>query len=509
MEPYIYTASLGIGAGKLRKFLPEKPVYKITVEKGEKQKCTLLDTFENDLEKKALVLFRIGATLILVNLKTGQMIEQTAGSTWRFAWELERGPVASVLQDVSELRAYLPVAQQIRFRFDRGLLLDDEEKTRARFHSLILYRKDKTFTVGTTQYLRGYDQSYAQLIDILKKSGAQPAPEQLNIYANLGIRRKPYNPKPSIPIKSQSPAKESATLIIATLIDVARVNEPGIIDDIDTEFLHDYRVSFRKVRSVISLFKGIYNQEKTAELKKDFGDIMQNTNRLRDLDVYLLERDNYFKLVPQSSQKGLSILFAYLESERQKELEKVIKALKSKEYLQQVKKLKKLFSKQKHIPAGPKGELPSREFGARLIQKRYNQVCRIANTIDADTEDETVHQLRISCKKLRYLMEFFTPLFPQADIQLLIKKLKVLQDNLGKFNDYSVQQDFLRQIVTTDLAAFKEKELQVTESIGALTAMLFRLQLKERKQVMKNFSRFDNDETRTLFNQLSRNIEEN
>ncbi len=508
MEPYIYTSSSIVGAGKLKKFLPEKPAYMINIEKGEKQRCRLLDTFENDLEKKALLLFQVDTILILYNLKTGQLLEQKAEKAWRFSPELNSGAVAAVLQDVSELRAYLPLAQ-LSFRIDRGLLLDDEEKTRARFHSLILYGKDKTLTFGTTQYLRGYVRAHTDLKETLNNAGALPAPEQLKIYTQLGFQRKSYNPKPQLPIKSQSSAKESATLIINTFIKVARINEPGIIDDIDTEFLHDYRVSFRKVRSVLSLFKGIFNKEITEELKNEFAGIMQNTSRLRDLDVYLLERDNYFAMIPQSSQTGLTSLFAYLQTERKKELKKVIKNLKSKNYKLQVKMLQKLFAKEKTIPAGPKGELPSKEFGAKLILKRYNQVCRIANTINANTEDERVHQLRISCKKLRYLMEFFTPLFPQDEIKLLIKKLKILQDNLGKFNDYSVQQDFLRQIVKTDLAAFQDKEIQVTESIGALTAMLFRLQMKERKQVMKNFSRFDSETTRALCKQLFRKIEEN
>jgi CHAD domain-containing protein len=129
-------------------------------------------------------------------------------------------------------------------------------------------------------------------------------------------------------------------------------------------------------------------------------------------------------------------------------------------------------------------------------------VCKIASSIEKTTPDSVIHELRISCKKLRYLMEFFTPLFDEESVKKLIKTLKNLQDNLGNFNDYSVQQAFLRHILDHDLGQFKGKEIQISEAVGALTAMLFRMQKKERNQVMNNFSRFNSEETRLLFKQL-------
>lgn len=506
MEPFIYIVYTNIRVGKLQKFLPQEQAYKIALQKGEKQQGMLLDTFENSLLKKALLLLRVGSHLTLIDLKNGQTYEQNEPKEWLFADELKRGPVASVLQQVSHIRAFLPVAE-VSFRTDLGLLLDDEEKTRARFHNLSLHHQDKSISIGTTHYLRGYHKAHTDLKEALSAAGAVPAEDCSTFYNALGIDNRSYNPKPRILLDKNAPAINSSATIISTFISVARENEFGVVADLDTEFLHDYRVSFRKVRSVLSLFKEVFSAELTSQLKQEFAEIMQNTNRLRDLDVYLLERNTYFKLIPASSHPGLASLFDFLEKERNNELKKVIKTIKSKSYKKQLQGLEKLFRKPDKLAAGPKGQETSLQFGAMLILKRYNQVCKIAHTIDADTEDQIVHKLRISCKKLRYLMEFFTPLFPEKEIKTLIKTLKVLQDNLGKFNDYSVQQEFLRQILRTDLSEFREQKIQVTESIGALTAMLFRLQQKERKQVMKNFARFDNIETRSLFKSLFTNEE--
>ena len=84
----------------------------------------------------------------------------------------------------------------------------------------------------------------------------------------------------------------------AAILKIAESNVPGILDDLDTEFLHDYRICLRKVRSVLSLVKDVYPAEGTGRMRKILGDLARQTNRLRDLDVYLLARDEYRELVP-------------------------------------------------------------------------------------------------------------------------------------------------------------------------------------------------------------------
>ena len=98
-------------------------------------------------------------------------------------------------------------------------------------------------------------------------------------------------------------------------------------------------------------------------------------------------------------------------------------------------------------------------------------------------------------------MEFFTPLFHRNKIKTLIKSLKVLQDNLGRFNDYSVQQESLSVFLAEHPLKGTDR-IKVAESIGALTAMLNMLQQKERNLVMANFLKFDNRDTRMLFDNL-------
>jgi len=501
MDPFTYFLPAAFNQKKLLKNIPSEPQYGLSLEKTEVWQGILLDTFDEKMLGSNNMLFQVGERLLCFDLQSGQLIEQASPETWSFSFDLPDGPVTSILKGISSLRAFLPVAK-VELYLQHGTLLDDERKTRARLHHLTISRGGKTVGVGSAQYLRGYDQAHADLCQSLEKLGAVSRGDVGQVYEFLKIKREKYISKPVVRLNPDAPVKESAQTIINAFLKIARRNEKGIIADYDTEFLHDYRVGLRKVRSVLSLFKGVYSPEDTDRLKQDFASLMQKTNSLRDLDVYLLNKKQYFELVPEDTHEGLEILFHYFAGERRKEQKLVSQIIKNKTYLKEIDRLQKLFAEGAALIAGPKAEEKSIAFACRLVHKRYGKVCSIARGIDEKTEDEAIHQLRINCKKLRYLIEFFAPIFPENEIKTLIKSLKALQDNLGNFNDYSVQQTFLRQVLSEKMGGFGGTELKVAESVGALTAMLNRLQQKERRQVMKNFALFDNSETRATLAKL-------
>jgi CHAD domain-containing protein len=228
---------------------------------------------------------------------------------------------------------------------------------------------------------------------------------------------------------------------------------------------------------------------------------MKTTNRLRDLDVYLLEKAHYFSLLPESLHDGLHIMFAAFGEERQGQLAHVATMLESSSYAGTMPELAAYFAAPNALESGPNASELTLPFACRLIWKRYSKVCKIARGITADTPSKDVHRLRIQCKKLRYLMEFFTPLFPRKAIKRLIKALKRLQDNLGSFNDYVVQQRSL-QVFLHEYAQHHTESLKLAESIGALVVVLHQRQVVERQQVMENFASFDSEATRTAFTTL-------
>ncbi|MDK3018324.1 CHAD domain-containing protein [Pseudodonghicola flavimaris] len=471
----------------------------VSAPEAEAVDFALLDCFDRPLTGSGRVLIEAGAELTL--LTDAGRLAQTAARAGNFPGDLAPGPVRTAIADLPFLRSLLALGRG-RMVEQRLALLDDQDKTQARARLWRLEPKGRgvAVTLVALQRLRGYDAAYDQLARRLR--GAGPHLPLTALAATLFPGCPPYSAKPVVPFTADSAARSTATALIAAHLAVARQNEAGVIADIDTEFLHDYRVALRKVRSILSLFKGVYDPALTDELKRAFSDLMAPTGRLRDLDVYLLDRAFYFELLPDRLHPGLEALFALFAAERERQLAGLSRRLRSKPYGAEMVRLQAVFADPERLVSGPAADLPVGDFARGLIWKRYRKLCRIAREIGPETPDHEIHMLRINGKKLRYLMEFFAPLFPGKQMAKLIKPLKRLQDTLGRFNDYSVQQSSLAQFVETHHAADRVADLAIAQSLGALIAVLHQRQLEERARVQSHFADFDSPATRETFRKL-------
>lgn len=471
----------------------------VRTQDAEAADVTVLDCFDQPLRQSNRLLIEVGDTLELL-MSDGQILKQVARRTGNFVVDLSDGPVKEALANLSALRVLLPVGSG-EMRQETLTLVDDVEKVQCRAQLRLLTTTAGGMLLVVLQGLRGYDKALAQLRKTIDSAGALPLGE-VDVYAQLFPEHSRYRARPEITITPDMTAFDAANDIIAAYIPVARANESGVIADYDTEFLHDYRIALRKIRAVLSLFKGIYDFEQTDDLKARFSALMAVTGRVRDLDVYLLERQKYYDLLPQSLHAGLDTLFSRLASERTERQAKLADHLRSKSYHKEFARLAKLLGARKKLTRGPKAELSAKGYASALIWKRYQRVCKIASAIDADTTDAEVHALRIHCKKLRYLMEFFMPLFPQSGMKSLVKPLKRLQNNLGLFNDYAVQQDSLSVVLHQLDEPSQSSVLEMAQSIGALIAILHRRQMEERVRALDSFAQFDSPRTRETFRKL-------
>jgi CHAD domain-containing protein len=471
----------------------------VRTQDAEAADFTVLDCFDQPLRQSGRLLLETGKTLELL-MANGRVLTQPGRRTGNFVIDLSDGPVKQALADLSALRSLLPVGSG-EMRRETLTLVDDVDKVQCRAQLRFLTTTDGGMLLVVLQGLRGYDKARAQLRKTLESAGAI-ALEEVDVYSRLFPGHPRYLAKPEVAITPDMAAFDAANDIIAAYIPVARANESGIAADHDTAFLHDYRIALRKIRAVLSLFKGIYGSEQTDDLKARFSALMAVTGRVRDLDVYLLEQQKYYDLLPQSLHAGLDTLFSHLASERAEMLAKLAEHLRSKSYDKEFATLAKLFGARKKLTRGPKADLSAKAYASALIWKRYHKVCKIASAIDADTTDTEVHALRIHCKKLRYLMEFFAPLFPQKQINSLLKPLKRLQDNLGLFNDYAVQQDSLSVFLRQFNKPSQTGVLEMAQSIGALIAILHRRQMEERVRALESFAQFDSTQTRQTFRKL-------
>ncbi|MFD2113683.1 CHAD domain-containing protein [Thiorhodococcus fuscus] len=261
--------------------------------------------------------------------------------------------------------------------------------------------------------------------------------------------------------------------ILAGQFEILIEHLDGARDNQDPECLHDLRVATRRTRSALGQIKGVFDEATTADFKSRFAWLQQVTGPTRDLDVYLHGFEDYEASLPPEMRAALEPLRRYLMNRYEAERSRLVAAFDSDAFQRLMLDWRAFLAEAS--PDSVEAPNADREIGAlagERIRRLVKRVRREARGIRDDSPPEQLHELRKSCKKLRYLIEFFAPLFPESETRRLIKSLKRLLDGLGVYQDLSVQVGFL-----TDTARrMRDEGAADTETLlamGALVGHLF------------------------------------
>jgi CHAD domain-containing protein len=237
-------------------------------------------------------------------------------------------------------------------------------------------------------------------------------------------------------------ADAAAAAVLRALLEVMEANLAGTIAGTDSEFLHDFRVSVRRSRSVQREFKKVFPPAALEGFRHEFKWLQQATGDTRDLDVYVLEFDALTALVPGAIQADLVPLLGVLEARRQRARREMARALRSGRTSQLLQDWAAFLEELVELPlAGrERAQRPVAEVAAARIVKVYRRMLKMGKAIGPSSPAEDFHALRKRGKELRYLLELFgTPLFDAEVVKPMIKALKALQDVLGRHQDREVQ----------------------------------------------------------------------
>ncbi|MBX3058662.1 MAG: CHAD domain-containing protein [Anaerolineae bacterium] len=471
-------------------------------ETGQQRHDIYYDTFDWRLYQQSLALVSNKRTIYLADLAAAEDGAQTPlRQRPTFAWNLPDGEIKERLSPLLDVRALLPQAELTSYRVPYRVLNEDE-KTVARLVVETLQPSTADAPPLTTCArllpLRGYETETEQVGDWLVEQGAT-AVTPLDLYERIltAVGKDPgqYTAKPRLALDPALPAPMALKQLLRAELEIIQTNAPYIPQDIDTEFLHDFRVALRRTRSALSQFKDVLPAEPVARFRDDLKTVAQWTNDLRDLDVYLLAEPTYQAMLPDFMQADMAPLFAYLRRKRKKALRTAVSALRSPTYQQ----IMADWSTFLYTTAPGASADPILPLAQRRIHKRYRRIIKQGQQILLSGSEPEMHALRIECKKLRYLLEFFITLFPPEEMALLIGQLKTLQTNLGDINDLHVQEAYLLRLAA---------ELPLPESratllaVGALVAHLHQQRAQARDKFSAAFTQFATPENRRLFKQL-------
>jgi len=192
----------------------------------------------------------------------------------------------------------------------------------------------------------------------------------------------------------------------------------------DPEGVHQMRIAIRRTRSVLSSM-----DLKQSKFYAEAQWLARELGVVRDLEA-LLSRE-----ADGTDDTGFK---AYLHSRWRAQRQALKDHLMSARYEQFV------LTFNAFIGAIAPANQTIRQAARHSISRQLRQTKRLGRRINAASSDALVHQLRIHCKHLRYLIEMFEPAAP-GTLQRFSANAKALQDLLGDINDQRIAMVTLAQ----------------------------------------------------------------
>lgn len=485
-------------------------MYAIREHPLKKQNEHYYESFDWRLYNKGYLCKKWGKTLYLTTIEGDvQLTEIGEPGKHFFPRELPEGQLQSFISPVVGVRALSEILflKKSSTQFD---LLNKDGKTVLR----LFYEHGQAIGNGVEEQLvpvlrlveiKGYEKPFNKILALVKEVGLPELSAEQTFFQRgiiaIGRQVNDYNSGFTLLLENDVTFTAAAARICLHLVRDIEANYAGVLADIDSEFLHDFRVAIRRTRSFLSQFKQAFHGEEIQFLQNELKWLGSLTGPVRDLDVYLLDKPKYMSMLPAELQSGLEEFFIDLGKMRFRRLEEMREGLMSERYSSLMSEwkvfLKNLGKDQKEGQAAD-GDQLCRPLAIKKIRKRFDKILKDGRKLSYQNPDEDLHRLRIQGKKLRYLLEFFSSLFVEEEIDYFCKHLKKLQNNLGDFNDTSVQLEMLTQS-QKDLTGRSKRSIAIAAAIGGLITHLSEEHEKIRKKFEEVFDTFASQKNEDRF----------
>ncbi len=216
-----------------------------------------------------------------------------------------------------------------------------------------------------------------------------------------------------------------------------RQNERALHDGQADEAVHEMRIAIRKLRTTLQVFEEmrLFDQRTVHRLRGTLRRPGQMLGAVRDLDVLLARVDDDEAI---NAHGDAVMLHAALVRRRGKAWKRLMRELQGKRMrrvMAQLKRFPKGYWNQQGNPTANSHErLLAHDAIGSIIWRRYEEIRAFEVVMPAEATPGQLHEVRIACKHLRYVLE----IFDQSDDpqwQPLLGMLKEAQSSFGALQD--------------------------------------------------------------------------
>ena len=239
------------------------------------------------------------------------------------------------------------------------------------------------------------------------------------------------------------------------------------LQDHDEEILHNLRVNLRKVRSLLKIFNGVFDEKVTLFFGENFKILANSTNKKRDLDIFL----GFL-----SEQKHANELIYFVQKALNLEYENVKSYLGDEENYAFLKEWE-IFLNEGEFYRSKLFDVSLSRLGSFKLRTLLVLAQKRLKSLDQDCPNESFHKIRIELKKVRYTYEFLSEIFYFDGLKKYEERLKDMQEIFGALQDYDVWLGILERLPE---AAGKEK----------LESKIYKQIYKTREEILKKRLKF-------------------
>ena len=239
------------------------------------------------------------------------------------------------------------------------------------------------------------------------------------------------------------------------------------LQDHDEEILHNLRVNLRKVRSLLKIFNGVFDEKVTLFFGENFKILANSTNKKRDLDIFL----GFL-----SEQKHANELIYFVQKALNLEYENVKSYLSDEENYAFLKEWE-IFLNEGEFYRSKLFDVSLSRLGSFKLRTLLVLAQKRLKSLDQDCPNESFHKIRIELKKVRYTYEFLSEIFYFDGLKKYEERLKDMQEIFGALQDYDVWLGILERLPE---AAGKEK----------LESKIYKQIYKTREEILKKRLKF-------------------
>ncbi len=216
----------------------------------------------------------------------------------------------------------------------------------------------------------------------------------------------------------------------------------------DIEYVHRIRVASRRMRAALRHLQTCFDKAHIKGWRKEVRRITGRLGEARDLDVQLEAVRAYRgTLPPEACLAGVERLALRLHQQRAKAQPRIERALDRfigsgviehmHEHLQPLAERNK---------AAGERDCTGRDLARRAVVEQLHELEAHDPYLPEPDNGAELHAMRIACKRLRYTLELFAPIY-EGELKSYIKEVKSAQSLLGDLHDCDVWELFLQQFL--------------------------------------------------------------